>query len=103
MSSSKPSNRKSKLIQKDVKNRKITSFFNKNTSESSTSSSIETKIKDVNQQTKTDINLSLFREEFENPAFNNFNEFSTEQTDISAPITESSFEQSQTDISNIIN
>ena len=89
MSSSKPSNRKSKLIQKDVKNRKITSFFNKNTSESSTSSSIETKIKDVNQQTKTDINLSLFREEFENPAFNNFNEFATEQTDISAPITES--------------
>ena len=59
MSSSKTSNKKSKLIQEDVKNRKITSFFNKNTSESSsTSSSIETKIQDVNQQTETDINLS---------------------------------------------
>ena len=100
MNSSKPSNKKSKLIQEDGKNRKITSFFNKNTSESSsTSSSIKTKIQDVNQQTETDINLSLFREEFENPAFNNFNEFATEQTVISAPITESSFEQSQTDIS----
>ena len=103
MSSSKPSNKKSKLIQEDVKNRKITSFFNKNTSESSsTSSSIETKIQDSNQQSETDINLSLFRDEFENPAFNNFNELATEQTDISAPISpinESSIELSETDIS----